>query len=99
MRISTPYSNNSVNTALLHRSAILANFRMDGAASIKACPFGENIKMIQEIKQKQIILTVAEQDEAIAKYESGMNMSEIARLYDCHYTTIGRLLRNRGIMI
>lgn len=32
-------------------------------------------------------------------YRKGMSMAAIARLYGCHYTTIGRILRKRNVPI
>jgi DNA-directed RNA polymerase specialized sigma24 family protein len=45
------------------------------------------------------LLTPVEQDEVVAKYESGMTMTAIADEYGCHYTTVGRLLRARKAVI
>ena len=62
-------------------------------------PFGEDVRMVRKITQKQKILTLTEKDEIAAKYESGMNMTAIADQYGCHYTTVGRILRHRGTAI
>jgi len=93
---------NNLKTALAHRSAILNNIISDENAFVNSReenPFGEDVKMVRKIKQKQIILTPAEKDEIAPKYESGLTMTAIADQYGCHYTTIGRILRQRGVAI
>lgn len=62
-------------------------------------PFGEDVKMVCKHKLKCKLLTPTEQDDVVAKYESGMTMTAIADEYGCHYTTVGRLLRKRGCTI
>ena len=101
MRISGLDLNN-VKAALAHRSAILENpiKSEDVTANAgKTCPFGEDVKMVRKITQKQKILTSAEKDEMVPKYESGMTMTAIADQYGCHYTTVGKILRKKGIKI
>ena len=61
--------------------------------------YGEDVKMVRQHKLNSVLLTPAEKDEAVVKYEYGMTMTAVADLYDCHYTTVGRLLRQRGIEI
>jgi len=47
----------------------------------------------------QILLTPAEKDDVATKYEDGMTMTAVAKAYGCHYTTVGRILRKKGIAI
>ena len=101
MRVSRLNLNN-LKAALAHRSAILENIISDERAFVNtenSYPFGEDVKMVRKIKQKQIILTPAEKDEIAPKYESGLTMTAIANQYGCHYTTVGRILRQQGITI
>jgi len=44
-------------------------------------------------------LTLAEKEEVVEKYKSGMTMADIAKQHDCHYVTIGRILRRMGVEI
>lgn len=103
LRISAPYLNKSLEKALGYRAKILANNpngSNDLATSDKnESPFGEGVKMVRNHKLKCKLLTPAEQDEAVTKYESGMTMTAIADQYGCHYTTVGRLLRQREVEI
>jgi hypothetical protein len=55
--------------------------------------------MISHRKLKPKLLTPAEKDELVGKYESGMNMTTVSAWYGCHYTTVGRILRQRGVAI
>ena len=102
MRITVPYLKN-IQTALAHRAVILKGILKDGELPVKekidGQPFGEDVKMVRRHKLKLKLLTPAEQNEAVAKYEAGMTMTAIADGYGCHYTTIGRLLRARGVEI
>jgi hypothetical protein len=102
VRISTLDLNN-VKTALSHRAAILKDSLRDGEAPVNAgtdeSPFGEGVKMVRKITQKQRPLTPAEKDEVVTKYKVGMTMVAIADDYGCNYTTVGRLLRRRGVAI
>ena len=99
VRISTPYLNNSIKLALAQRYAVLDNTVSGESAvvnaSSKACPFGEDVRMVRKITQKQIILTPAEKDEVVTKYEGGMSMIAIAAHYGCHYTTVDRVLKQK----
>ena len=93
---------NPIITALMHRKALLENglrtesaIESDGSIS----PFGENVKMINHRTLKPTLLTSAEKDDVVVKYESGMTMTAIANIYRCHYTTIGRILKSRDVVI
>lgn len=103
VRISAPYLNNSLQKAVAYRAKILKKSLKNSAASSKAQkdehPFGEDVKMVRQHKLKCRLLTPAEQDEVVTKYKSGMTMTAIADEYGCHYTTVGRLLRARGVEI
>ena len=103
MRISAPYLNNSIKSALVHRNAILKDILKDESVFVKSKtdehPFGEDVKMVRQHKLDLKLLTPAEKDEVVIKYENGMTMTAIANQYGCHYTTIGRLLRQIGVAI
>lgn len=103
MRISAPYLNNSLEKAVAYRAKILKKSLKNSAASNKSHkdeqPFSEDVKMVQKHKFKCRLLTPTEQDEVEVKYESGMTMSAIADEYGCHYTTVSRLLKARGVEI
>jgi DNA-directed RNA polymerase specialized sigma24 family protein len=92
-----------IKTALSHRSAILGRSQEATGTCTKPAAeahlYGEKVKMVREHKLSLKLLTPTEKDEAIAKYESGMSMAAVANIYGCHYTTVGRLLRARGIEI
>ena len=45
------------------------------------------------------LLTPSEKDKVVEKYESGLTMTAIATEFGCHYTTVGRILRQLGISI
>jgi len=67
--------------------------------SKKEHPFGEDVKMVSRITKEQKLLTPAEKDELVIKYQSGMTMAAIADIYGCHYTTVGRILRRKGVEV
>ena len=62
-------------------------------------PYDEDVKFVSKINVKQTILTETDKVEVESMYCSGMSMSAIARIYGCHYTTIGRILRRRNVPI
>ena len=101
MRISTPYSNDFIKSAIACRNRVVNENMQREAASVNTSEvgYGEDVKMVHTINQRQIILTSSEKDEVVAKYEAGLNMTEVARLFGCHYTTVGRILRNKGVAI
>jgi len=87
---------NHIKVALAHHSTIIDNILMDDGQIVKPSYenlYGENIKIIRQHKLKLKLLTLEEKDEIVVKYESGMTMTDIAKQYGCHYTTVGRLLR------
>ena len=42
-------------------------------------------------------LTEAVKDEAVIKYKSGIIMTASANTYGCHRTTVGDILRKKGV--
>ena len=85
---------------MLHRQAI--SERKDTALHVESnevCPFGKNVKMIRSLTQRPVYLTANEKDEIATKYENGLTMSDLAREYGCHYTTVGRILRKKEVNI
>ena len=102
VRISSPYSNDSISTALLCHRKLLK--KLSGNDPVDTRPIRENlyggsVKMISKHTLNNRLLSSAERDEVVEKYKSGMNMTAIAKEYGCHYTTVGRILRRRGITI
>ena len=95
LRISAPYLNNSIKTALTYRNAIL-NDSISGKGEFvkekEESPYGEDTKMVRKITQKQRYFTDAEKDHVVKKYQSGMSMAAIARVYGCYYTTVRKVL-------
>lgn len=62
-------------------------------------PYDEGTKFASTITLKQTILTEAQRAEAEIMYRKGMTMTAIADILGCHYTTIGRILRQRNVPI
>jgi hypothetical protein len=95
--------NKSIKDALACKARIIKENQGGTAISSKTAtnphPFGEDVKMVRQHKLNAKLLTATEKDEAVTKYESGMNITEVSKLYGCHYTTIGRLLRQRGVRV
>ena len=99
---ATGHNLKNILTAQAHCSAILEHSLTDEAENIKPDQvnlYGDDVRMVREHKLHLKLLTTAEKDEAVAKYESGMNMTTVADEYGCHYTTVGRILRERGVAI
>jgi hypothetical protein len=102
VRLSAPFFNNSIKTVLRYRTAILKNSINRKGGFVKSgeeSPYGDDVKIIHGIIQQQKYLTNAEKDGVVEKYEAGFNMTEISRIYGCHYTTIGSILRKRGVAV
>lgn len=57
------------------------------------------IKFASKITLKQTILTEANRVEAEKVYRRGMTMSAIADTFGWHYTTVGRILRQRNVPV
>jgi hypothetical protein len=101
MRISA-LDSNKCKVALAHKKIILENSIGDTLKPVnpsKTHSFDKDTKMVCRINRKQTYLTNNEKDELVVKYQSGMTMMALANEYGCHYTTIGRVLRNRMITI
>jgi len=94
---------NRIRTALTHRNAILNDISSGDESPAKDeskdCPLGEDIKIVRQHTLKSKLLTSAEKDEVVVKYKCGMTMAAIADEYGCHYTTIGRSLRQKGVEV
>jgi hypothetical protein len=94
---------NNVRAALVHRAKVLKKIIINESAAVKAKiddhPFGEDVKMVRQRQLKPKLLTPAEKDDVVIKYESGMTMTDIANEYRCHYTTVGYILRSKGVEI
>jgi len=91
---------NHIKTAVLHRQTIYEqNNTSLYVESNEECLFGKNVKIIHNLGQRPVCLTAEEKDELTTKYEKGMTMSALACEYGCHYTTVGRILRKRGVGI
>jgi len=57
----------------------------------------ENTRIVKKISQKQTRLTSLQKDEIATKYKEGMSVTAIAKIYGCHHTTVGRILRKKGV--
>ena len=91
---------NNVKAAPAHRAGILDNnMREEKADAGEIYHTRECVKTVHKITQKQILLTPVEKNEVVTKYESGMSMTALAKLYGCHRTTVGRILKDRGVDI
>ena len=62
-------------------------------------PYDEGTKFASKITQKQITLTEAQRVEIEKMYRKSMTMAAIADTFGCHYTTVGRILRQRNVPI
>ena len=62
-------------------------------------PYDEDTKFASKITLKQTILTEANRVEAEKVYRRGMTMSAIADTFGWHYTTVGRILRQRNVPV
>ena len=91
-----------VKAALACRSSILEQIDRGELPSDKPeqkYPYPEGTKFANKINVKQTILSEADKAAVENMYLSGMSMSAIARIYNCHYTTIGRILRKRNVPV
>ena len=101
MRISALDLNN-IKKAAMYRPNILERSINHAEAPVNSreeYPFGENVKMIHHITRRPKYFTSEEKDELILKYEKGTTMADLAKIYGCHNTTIGRILRKRNVEI
>ena len=93
---------NKCKVALTHKRNILKNSIGDTQKPVnpsESHSFGEDIKMVRRNTRKQTYLTNKEKDAVVIKYQEGLTMMTLANEYGCHYTTIGRVLRNKGVEI
>ena len=102
MPLLIPDYNNYIKRAWAYRASILRQLK-EGETPISKptneYPYGKNTKVVDQLRVRGGILSEAEQAEAENMYRKGMSMAAIARLYGCHYTTIGRILRRRNVPI
>ncbi|MCL2254931.1 MAG: hypothetical protein FWC09_10865 [Lachnospiraceae bacterium] len=98
LRVSGRYLK-KLKTALSHRSAILNDSLREVRESVKENLYGNDVKIVRKNTRKLRFLTDAEKDGVAEKYQSGMTMMAIADLYGCHYTTVGCVLRVKGVEI
>jgi len=110
MRISAP-DLKKVRAALSHKNAILKYYfqnkeegKMDKANRDETMPaeeniWGEGVKVVTKCTLNRKPLTPDERDAFVTMYEAGATMSEIAKIYKCHYTTVGKILRQMGVEI
>lgn len=102
MPLLIPDYNNYIKRAWAYRASILRQLK-EGERPISKptneYPYGKNTKVVDQLRVRGGILSEAEQAEAENMYRKGMSMAAIARLYGCHYTTIGRILRRRNVPI
>ena len=54
---------------------------------------------VKSIKQQQKILTEAEVQIIIEKYQTGVSTYELAKEFSCHRSTIGNALKRNGIIV
>ena len=93
---------NPIRTALKPRTKIIKKILSGEADTVKietSQPYGEDVKMIRQHKLNLRLLTPAEKDEVVEKYNTGMTQATIADIYGCHPSTVGRLLKQRGVEI
>ena len=101
MRISA-HNLNHTRTALKHRAVILENSLSQNDTEVKVAEdniWGEGVKIVKECRQNRKPFTQAEKEDFKKRYEAGASMGEIARLYKCHHTTVGSILRRMGAKI
>ena len=102
MPLLTPDYNNYIKRAWTYRASILLQLKEGERPISKPTnkhPYGKDTKVVDQLRVRGVILSEAEQAEAENMYRKGMSMAAIARLYGCHYTTIGRILRKRNVPI
>jgi len=97
VRISTLDLKKIKNAAKCHNS-ILKRDCSDRNA-IDTSVFGKDVKMVSRLTIRPRILTDTEKAELEEKYKDGMTMTDLANIYGCHCTTVGRILRKRSVTI
>jgi hypothetical protein len=88
-----------ITTAISYKKALLNGITSGNAESAESNPFGEDVKLVNEISQKQKYLTPTEKDEVVEKYADGSTMKALAEMYGCNRKTIRCLLVKRGVAI
>ena len=91
-----------MRAALAHRSAILnrsLTHESERVNSEKENLWGEDVKVVSKRNLKPKWLTPDEKDDVAERYKAGTSMGELAREYRCHHTTIGSILRKKGVEI
>ena len=91
-----------LKTALACRASILERLdrgELPIAKPERRYPYPEGTEFASKIYVKQTILSETDKAAVENMYLSGMLMSDIARVYGCHYTTVGRILRRRNVPI
>jgi len=102
MRISTPYSKDFVKTALKSHRKLLTHILQDVHIPVKPDKlnlYGEDVRIVEKLTKPNRMLTSIEKDEIVTKYESGLSMANVAKECGCHHTTVGRILKDRGVAI
>jgi len=92
----------NIKTALSHRSEILSKSLTHESERVnpeKENLWGEDVKVVSKRNLKPKWLTPEEKDDVAERYKAGASMGELAREYKCHHTTIGSILRKKGVEI
>ena len=92
---------NQIQTALAHRAAIFENASRYNSTDAKSepHPYGDDVKIVSRRNLRPTLLTPRRKDDVVTQYESGLTMTAIAMQYRCHYTTVGAILRKKGVAI
>jgi len=93
-----------VKAALAQRSAIFRRIeKADETETTKPTEeeniWGEGVKIIRKCTPNRKPFNQAEKEAFVKMYNSGASMGEIARLYKCHHTTVGSILRRMKVEI
>jgi Mor family transcriptional regulator len=87
---------NNVFVAVKCRRAICKNaitYEISTIPINKKNSINKEPKVVTKLTRGYKIFTNAEKEELIMKYKNGVSMTELAKEYGCHHTTVGRLLR------
>ena len=101
MRLSA-HNLNPTRIALKHRAKILSRSLSENNDDLDVTEeniWGEGVEVVHKCKPNRKPITPAEKKEFVARYEAGASMGEIARFYNCHHTTVGKILRQMGVEI
>lgn len=100
--VTTSYLNHPIKTAMAHRSAILRRFLKEKGEISKTNKenlYGENIKRIHSISQKQKYLNDNEINLLIASYLGGKSVYALAEQFGCHRTTVSNALKKHNVTV